>query len=180
MPETYWVDQDDEVRLSDILSQRGWHSAVAKPTVGAIAHGIRRVSVRDHDATVRGPALVQQFLPEIQDEGEWSLIFIAGEFSHAVRKLPATADFRVQTQFGGSTQATRAESHIIDKASSVLELIGEIPLYARVDGIERGGELLLMELELIEPVLFLGLGGAAKSLAQKINDVVQDSHHAIK
>jgi hypothetical protein len=109
-------------------------------------------------------------VPEVQTLGECSLIFLGGEFSHAIRKFPATGDFSVQTQFGGTVWATAAKSQFVDDAAAVLEAMGERTLYARVDGIERDGEFVLMELELIEPVLFLGSGGAANVLAQKIAD----------
>ena len=48
-----------------------------------------------------GALRVQPFLPAIESHGEWSLVFLGGEFSHAVRKWPAPGDFRVQTQVGG-------------------------------------------------------------------------------
>jgi hypothetical protein len=116
----------------------------------------------------RGPVMVQEFVPEVQTLGEWSLIFLGGEFSHAIRKFPATGDFRVQTQFGGTVLASAAKSQFVDHAAGVLEAIDERTLYARVDGIEREGEFVLMELELIELVLFLGLGKADNDFAQKI------------
>jgi hypothetical protein len=77
-------------------------------------------------------------------------------------------DFRVQTQFGGTVQAAEAKFEFIESAAALLEVIDDLTLYARVDGVEREGEFVLMELELIEPVLFLGLGDAANVMAQKI------------
>ena len=63
-----------------------------------------RTEVR-RDGVVDGPVMVQEFLSEIQDGGEWSLMFFGGEFSHAVVKRPATGDFRVQVEHGGSAVA---------------------------------------------------------------------------
>ena len=112
--------------------------------------------------------MVQQFLPEIQRSGEWSLVFIGGEYSHSVRKFAAAGDFRVQTQFGGRVEAATPNLLLINTAAKTLSEIGKPPLYARLDGFERDDTFVLMELELIEPVLFLGLGEAAALFAQMI------------
>jgi len=111
---------------------------------------------------------VQKFMPEIQTQGESSFIFFHGEFSHAVGKLPATGDFRVQTEFGGSVREFIPSRSVIDAATEVLRGVEYQPLYARVDGLEREGKFVLMELELIEPILFLGLGKAASRFARSI------------
>jgi glutathione synthase/RimK-type ligase-like ATP-grasp enzyme len=119
--------------------------------------------------------MVQPFLPEIQ-EGEWSLVFLGGEYSHAVVKRPADGDFRVQHDFGGTVERREPEGSLIEDARNVLRAaakatktaIGDI-LYARVDGIVRDGGLLLMELEVIEPVLFFSHApGAAARMAELI------------
>jgi hypothetical protein len=72
----------------------------------------------------------------------------------------------VQTEHGGSVEKTEAEPALIEQSARVLEAIDGVPLYARVDGVVRGGDLLLMELELIEPNVFLGSRpGAADDFA---------------
>jgi glutathione synthase/RimK-type ligase-like ATP-grasp enzyme len=106
-------------------------------------------------------ALVQEFMPEIIMHGEWSLVFFAGEYSHAVVKQPQAGDFRVQTDFGGSYRAAIAPPEFIAQAQALLRLVDQHLLYARVDGIEREGQFILMELELIEPSLFLRADAAA-------------------
>jgi hypothetical protein len=78
--------------------------------------------------------MVQPFMPEVQTLGEWSLIFLGVEFSHSVRKFPAPGNFLVQSEFGGTVQATPASSHLVEKASMVLKAIDEPTLNARVDG----------------------------------------------
>jgi len=112
--------------------------------------------------------MVQQFIPEILEAGEWSLVFIAGEFSHAVVKLPTPGDFRVQAQFGGTARRVQPTPDMIDTAARIVEALPDRPLYARVDGTEGESGLVLMEVELIEPVLFLGLGCAVDRFAQAI------------
>ena len=112
--------------------------------------------------------MVQAFLPEVAIEGEWSLIFLGGKYSHAVLKLPAAGDFRVQWEFGGSATSAEPSLCVLEAANRIIAMLAETPRYARVDGIIHDGEFVLMEIELIEPVLFLGLGGAADRFADVI------------
>ena len=98
---------------------------------------------------------MQPFLPEIQSEGEWSLIYFDGEFSHAVVKRPAAGDYRVQETFGGQMTPTDPPAAVLEGAQAALAASGPPPTYARVDGVVVNGRFLLMELELIEPYLFL-------------------------
>jgi hypothetical protein len=99
--------------------------------------------------------LVQPFMPEIQTQGEWSLLFFNGNFSHAVRKVPQRGDFRVQHFFGGEVLLEAPAPSIIKYGQELVQKFASGCLYARVDGLESNGEFKLMELELIEPLLFL-------------------------
>jgi glutathione synthase/RimK-type ligase-like ATP-grasp enzyme len=167
---TEWVAAT--INLAALLTARGWRTgAVVKPAVSATANETWRVEMESAVALqprferllAASPSgvMVQPFLPEIQSGGEWSLIFLGGEFSHAIVKRAAPGDFRVQKDFGG-THATRVPSATIiaDAAAALREAAaatGLLPrdvLYVRVDGIERAGRLVLMELEAIEPILY--------------------------
>jgi glutathione synthase/RimK-type ligase-like ATP-grasp enzyme len=103
-----------------------------------------------------GPALIQPFLPAVGEEGELSLFYFDGVFSHAVTKVAASGDFRVQPQFGGLVSGVAPEPEALRAAQMVLEA-ADLPLtYARIDlirGLEHTPQL--MELEVIEPDLFL-------------------------
>src|SRR5262249_58766925 len=101
---------------------------------------------------------------EVAAGGEWSLIFLGGEYSHAVLKRPAEGDFRVQRHFGGSPAAAVPSARLIADAAAVLAEIGGPLLYARVDGIEREGRFVLMEAEVNEPYLFLEFSADAPGL----------------
>ncbi|CAN5245131.1 ATP-grasp domain protein [soil metagenome] len=103
------------------------------------------------------PALVQPFLPAVGEEGELSLFYFDGVFSHAVTKVAASGDFRVQPQFGGQVSGVAPEPEALHAAEMVLKAAGAPLTYARIDLI-RGldGTPQLMELEVIEPDLFLG------------------------
>jgi len=151
--------------LDDAVRASGWKRLVLKPSLSAGAHRtvlFDAASVAEHaalfDAIVReGPAMLQPYVEEIERAGEWSLIFFDGVFSHAIVKRPASGDFRVQEEFGGSVEPATPSDAIVDEARRALAATGEDFLYARVDGVvsdELGG-FCVTELEVVEPELFL-------------------------
>jgi len=168
IPTTVWLEDREEASVHEIMAVRGWESAVIKPTVSASAHNLRRVFKGEPVVRLKGPAMVQEFIPEILSTGEWSLVFIGGSYSHSVIKRPTPGDFRVQWQFGGHAVLAEPAEGTIEDVSKLLAGLPDRPLYARVDGIECQRGFLLMEVELIEPVLFLGIGNASERLAQSI------------
>ena len=102
--------------------------------------------------------MVQPLVEEIEREGEWSLVYFAGAFSHAVLKRPRSGDFRVQSEHGGTLEPVEPTASVIAAGRRAIAGIpfGEgAPLYARVDGCIVNGGLRLMELEVLEPELFL-------------------------
>ncbi len=118
--------------------------------------------------------LIQPFIKEVQEIGEFSLIFFNAEFSHAVLKTPAKGDFRVQHYFGGEIHVIEPSSKMIKAAKSLIDEFAPDSLYARVDGVEIDGEFHLMELELIEPYLFLSsqekaVSNYKKALKQRLS-----------
>lgn len=178
---TRWLERGDAVDLAQLLQTAGWGEAVVKPAVSASAHGTWRTSLaaaradqpRLEQILQGGDVLVQAFMPEVRDAGEWSLLFFAGRFSHAVLKRPGAGDYRVQWEFGGSADACTPTRELIADAARALAAVPEAPLYARVDGVAREGRLVLMELELIEPHLFLGWSaGAADRLATALHGAI--------
>jgi glutathione synthase/RimK-type ligase-like ATP-grasp enzyme len=155
---------DASAELAKVLETLGWDEAVVKPAIAAGGHATWRTSRAEagaHAARIRALAkggrslLVQPFLPEIRRRGEWSLVFFAGVFSHAVLRRPAPGDFRVQDSFGGIARPAAAPSFLVREAAAVLARLPESPGYARIDGLVSGTDFLLMEVEAIEPVLFL-------------------------
>lgn len=171
---TRWLARRDRTELAHLLDREGWRHAVIKPAVSASATETWRTSsttaAADQwrlDALLDAEdVLVQPFVPEVEAAGEWSAVFLGGRFSHAVLKRPADGDYRVQWEFGGSALAATPPDHLVAEAARVLAAAPGDTVYARVDGVVRDGRLLLMELELIEPHLFLGWdAGAAERLA---------------
>jgi glutathione synthase/RimK-type ligase-like ATP-grasp enzyme len=166
----------------------GWTRFVLKPTVSA--SGYETYSLRtplDADAralvaqvTALGDALLQPLVDEVARDGEYSFTFIDGAFSHATLKRAAPGEFRVQTEHGGSVEPVVAAPSLVEQATHVLRVLPETPLYARVDGVARGDAFLLMELELIEPNLFLAAAdNAAERLARAINRRLSRSRSSI-
>ena len=148
--------------LREVVAGLDGQEIVVKPTVGAGAlHTVRGVAGsaeldRAMDDLPDIVYLVQPFLPEILTDGEWSLMFIDGEFTHAVVKRPAAGDYRVQEMFGGDATLDRpAARRTGERPHGPGRSRRPHPPYARVDGVVVNGRFLLMELELIEPYLFL-------------------------
>ena len=147
--------------LREVVAGLTGEEIVIKPTVSASAtHTLRGVAGSPglDDAMRELPDLVyvvQPFQPEIQTDGEWSLMFVDGGFTHAVVKRPAAGDYRVQEEYGGRATPAEPSPAVLNAARSALEAAGSTPVYARVDGVVVNGRFLLMELELIEPYLFL-------------------------
>jgi glutathione synthase/RimK-type ligase-like ATP-grasp enzyme len=169
---TRLVEPGEDVSLASVLDSQGWERAVVKPAISAAAHDTwltSRASAATDDPRFRrmlatGRVLVQPFIDAVRDDGELSILFFGGEYSHAVRKLPGTGDFRVQVEHGGTAVACEPAADIIAQARAVLSagLPGMAEcLYARVDGCVVDGRFMLMELELIEPALFLSAHPAA-------------------
>jgi glutathione synthase/RimK-type ligase-like ATP-grasp enzyme len=160
---TEWLAQGSRPDLRALLEARGWAEAVVKPVISAAATRTWRVS-RESASEIEGQlaeslelgdVMVQPFIPEIQTRGEWSLMFFDGEFSHAVRKMPIDGDFRVQTGFGGRSAVEHPSEAVLSAVRKVLEAAPSPWLYVRVDGIETAAGYVLLELEMLEPSLFL-------------------------
>ena len=167
--------------LREMLQRHGWAEAVVKPAVSASAYRTWRTSLatadRDQPAFEEESSLhevlVQPHIEEIATHGEWSLVFFAGKYSHATIKRPAAGDFRVQEELGGHAASAHPADHLIDAARQVLSLSPSPLLYARADGVERAGRFMLMELEINEPYLFLGMSSdAATRFADAIEAVL--------
>jgi len=169
---TAYVGSGDGRRLRAILERHGWDEVVIKPAISASGRGTWRTSLaaagwdqgRFADQVRESDTLVQPYIPEIASRGEWSMMFFGSRFSHAVLKKPAEGDFRVQRHFGGQPRAAVPGARLVEQAAVALSTVGAHLLYARVDGIEREGEFVLMELEVNEPYLFLSLSDDAASI----------------
>jgi glutathione synthase/RimK-type ligase-like ATP-grasp enzyme len=158
---TVWVDRGSDANLEDVLAQQGWDQAVVKPVVDLGARNLHRTRAGESSPALqltleRSGAMVQPFLPSLESDGELSLIYIDGAMTHAVRKRAAPGDFRVQSIWGGTVERVEPGAEAVQLGGQALARLEETPLYARVDLVtDPGGTLYLIELELIEPNLYL-------------------------
>lgn len=181
--DTVWLPAGRPADLVDLLAARGWRDAVVKPCVSAGARGTVRITADRADGAqahldallAAGDAMVQPYVPAVAGEGELSVIVVEGVASHAARKRPADGDFRVQTHLGGTIEPWPLDDELRAAADAVVAADaraghGEPLLYRRVD-LLRGddGVLRLVELELVEPALYLAAAdGAAERLADAV------------
>jgi glutathione synthase/RimK-type ligase-like ATP-grasp enzyme len=182
---TEWVSSTAEHSLKEIVRKRGWADVVVKPVISASANEtwrIQRDVTQEDERRLRtllgnGDAMVQPFIDSIAAEGEWSFIFLGGEFSHAVLKRPADGDFRVQAAHGGTAISAHPKDHWLDQARLILDALPWPWLYARVDGCIVDGRFMLVELEMLEPDLFLNLNAAAPArFADSLLELLTGKH----
>ena len=147
----------DEAALADARAEYG-DELVIKPPVSASADGTYRLGPGDPlpaDAN-RREMLVQPFLRSVADEGEYSIMLFGGRFSHAIVKRPKAGDYRVQPHLGGTEQPCLPPAGAIELAQAALAAAPAEAAYARVDMVrDESGALAIIELELIEPSLWL-------------------------
>ncbi|QLC24420.1 hypothetical protein HFP57_04850 [Parasphingopyxis algicola] len=167
---TLWLDTSGETDVRQAFDALGSDDIVLKRQVGANAEGQFRLKRGDPVPAMPHPMMAQTFLPAIRTEGELSFIFIDGDFSHALVKSAAESDYRIQSSYGGRERAHSPSPGDMAGAAAVIDSLEDAPLYARVDMVRGAdGDLLLMELELIEPFLYPLQG---KGLGPRIHDAL--------
>lgn len=157
-----FVTSTEDLDIAKILPE-DWQQVIIKPAVSAGSHlttlfdakEAATVSENYRNTANKQDLILQKFIPQIQSAGEISLLYFDKKFSHAVRKTPKAGDFRIQSMFGGKYEAYLPSDSLLSVAQKIVDFIGDDLLYARVDGILIDGVFHLMELELIEPDLYL-------------------------
>lgn len=196
IPRTFIFEKGSQTDLCQLMASSGLRAVVIKPAISASAFETYRIeaaqaaefSTRFNAMLQERSILVQEFVPEIATSGEWSLIFIgkslvgsaspekasagsAGcpEFTHAVNKLPRSGDFRVQEEHGGLHQLANPPAEALQMAQAILARFAPQAVYCRADMVMRPQGPVLMELELIEPLLHFELAPqAAEKLADRL------------
>lgn len=176
--ETAYLEKGCGTTLAEVLDRNGWNAAVVKPCISATARETYRFDRGDVGEVEPVVArlleseamMVQPFQESIPEEGEDSLIFLDGWYSHAVRKVAKPGDFRVQDDHGGTVHAYQPTGEQIALGEEALAAVSSRPVYARVDMVrDNHGRQAIMELELIEPELFFRFHPpAAEALAAAI------------
>lgn len=161
-----WHDHFEKGMLPRFFEQLNTHELVIKPTISAGADDTFRITKLNYSrytdklSTIfdHRPFLVQPFMENITEEGEFSVFFFGDTYSHTILKTPKTNDFRVQEEHGGRLQTVKAEKNMLETARKAMEQIQPDPLYTRADYVRTsGGTFALMELELIEPSLYFNM-----------------------
>lgn len=153
-----WFGDAHPHKIATAFDTLGTAELVVKPQVSAGSHSTYRLKREDALPTVPD-AMIQPFLPAIQDEGEYSLFYVGGAFSHAIRKVAADGDFRIQPQFGGVNIRWDPDDEALWIADAALAAAPDEALYARIDLLRRlDGQLALIEFEAIEPDLYFHHG----------------------
>jgi len=183
---TVTLPRVSEAAINRVMTELKADKIVIKPDVGGGAW--RQVLFQKGDTFPNKDelppkgAMVQPFLSSVTEEGEYSFLYFGGAFSHALQKKPQSGDYRVQSIYGGLEFSYTPTQEERIQARRILDTLDFTPLYARVD-LLRGndGRLLLIELEMIEPYLYLpfaeGEGGdnkgarkLAKAVLKKLGD----------
>lgn len=167
---THWIPQGKIFDLSQVLyakdPEQQWF---LKPQVGATSShtlrffGYEQGRAQEFLESLRSEHafILQPYLKRVETDGEYSLLYLGGEFSHGVRKVPVPGDYRVQDDFGAHDEAFHPSAKLLDVANQALKVAAKVSgggsplLYARLDFLlDDNGGWLLNELEVIEPSLF--------------------------
>jgi hypothetical protein len=176
---TIWIQTGEQTNVAEALDQLQTDAGFIKPLVGACASDTMRFNSDETepaqsflDARTDQEMMVQPYLQSVETEGELSAIFIDGEFTHGVQKIPVRGDYRVQDDFGAEDSPYSFTGGEIESMTEIFKHVpdGEHLLYARVDYLRADdGTLLLNELELIEPSMFFRHSAdAARKFAEAI------------
>lgn len=134
----------------------GENEFIVKPMISASAFNLRKENRDDlGKSELDRQCIFQPFIREIQENGEWSLVFFGHAFSHAVRKKPRPDDFRVQSDLGGSVEFNDPPENVLRLARLVVSKLPVRVFYCRIDVVQTTKGCLVMEVEAIEPELFI-------------------------
>jgi glutathione synthase/RimK-type ligase-like ATP-grasp enzyme len=158
-----FIKKGDEINLDNYFKMLNTEQFIVKPCVSGGSkntfkvnlENVKEINKRVKILTVKEDFIIQPFINEIETEGEWSFIFFGGKFSHCLLKKAKNGDFRVQHYLGGTIHPQKAPENLLKSAQQYVDQFAKKCLYARVDGTLVKGNFVLMELELIEPFLFL-------------------------
>lgn len=162
---TLWRETFNADELSSFFEHFDAEQIVLKPRISANADNTFWLTKNNYHsfipqltkAFVTRNFMVQPFMESVINEGEFSLFYFDGQYSHAILKTPKDNDFRVQEEHGGRLTSVTPEDELVRQATISLEAIDCMPLYARVDFVRLGDSFALMEAELIEPSLYFNM-----------------------
>lgn len=160
---TFWRDGMRAGELLPLFEELRSEEGVIKPVMSANAQGAWRLDAARARALAPEietyftdlPLMMQPFERGIVEEGEFSMIYFNGTYSHGIRKVPKAGDFRVQEEHGSKIIPITPEPALLAAADAAIAAIGQRLLYARADLVRSGDVFRVMELELVEPSIYL-------------------------
>ena len=174
-----WREKFNENEYLTFFEELNTNEIIIKPTVSANADSTFRLEIDNVNSTMSilkstfqsRSFMVQPFMKSVITEGEYSLFYFGGEYSHTILKLPKENDFRVQEEHGGVIRPILPEALMKTKAEKILEVIETDLLYARIDLVKTDeNDFALMELELIEPSLYFNMDSGSAERFAKVFD----------
>ena len=161
---TYFLEKNSKQDLNKISEKLGTKELILKPAVSAASHNTYKISAVSADTQLllddlsgRHDLLVQAFEPEIMKSGEFSTIYFHNGFHYTVNKIPASGDYRIQRDYGGKYELADPPPEVLTKSGEIAGKFINNCLYARIDGVLSSGKFKLMEVEMIEPDLYMDL-----------------------
>ena len=162
---TLWFDYFSLAELQLGFIHFNTSEIVLKPLVSANADHTYRLTSENlkeqadqlKDVFGHREFMLQPFLTSIVDEGEYSLFYFAGHYSHSILKQPGAGDFRVQEEHGGQLKSIQPCEEMLTTARHCLAALPADVLYARVDLVRYEDEFAVIEIELIEPSLYFNM-----------------------
>jgi hypothetical protein len=159
---THWLDRLSQRLIAPMFEQFHTDRLVAKPLIGANADDTFVLHLNDPKSWKEAlrvfserQVMIQPFIDSVLTEGEYSLFYFGGHFSHAIVKKPADGDYRVQEEHGGHIRPVTPARDLVLAGDHAMQAINQTLLYARVDFVRMAsGQPVLIEMELIEPSLY--------------------------
>jgi glutathione synthase/RimK-type ligase-like ATP-grasp enzyme len=173
---TVWAEQLESKHFDAAFDKFGTDEIVVKPYVSANAdftYRLDRAQAEQRATTIiteyeNRSAMVQPFINSIVEDGEYSLFYFDSQYSHAICKQPAKGDFRVQEEHGGQLSSIEPSHDMFALAEKTIAALPEQALYARVDIVELEGELMIIEVELIEPSLYFNMDASSPEFFARV------------
>ena len=193
MPETRVIPQNTKQSINEILETIPWNDFILKPMFGAGSCGIKRFTKESPDLETHfnklnkagysqvfdfgelefdpSDTIVQPYVPEITSRGEVSLIYFGGRYSHSVVKKVKEGDFRAHPIWGARVELYTPTETEIEVGYKALSHAPDDSHYARLDLVPSAAGPLLIELELVDPMLFFDhLPATVESFADHIEN----------
>lgn len=176
---TIWLLPSELERAHQEISKKGWKEVVIKPAISADARRTYRIHVGTpqelfetcNQVSQGTMVMIQPFLEDLAQVGEYSLLYYGGKLSHTVLKTPAIGDFRVQGKYGGTVKEVPAPEEAVRIGEQLNQSLVSSLLYARVDLARYQDQFCVVELELTEPSLYFS---QSKGAVARFCDALQD------